>query len=246
MHSANPPLLLGSGSPRRKDLLCLLGLPFVVQPSDADERTLPSEPASEMVVRLSRSKAQALLHHAAGRLILAADTTVAFHDQVLGKPADRLEAAEMLRLLRGRTHTVYSGITLLDSATGDARTQLVESRVVMRRYTDDEIDAYVATGDPLDKAGSYAIQYSGFRPVARITGCYANVMGLPLCHLYCLLRDLNLTATQTPRRSCDRFNHRRCRVARQILATYCSGASPPAADPTPFRKGPNAHVPILW
>ena len=221
MHSTDPRLLLASGSPRRKDLLQLLGLPFVVQPSDADEQTLPLESASEMVVRLSRDKAQALLPHARGRLILAADTTVAFHGIVLGKPADPQDATLMLRQLRGKTHTVYSGITLLDSASGESRTELVESRVVMRRYSDTEIAAYVATGDPLDKAGSYAIQYAQFRPVARITGCYANVMGLPLCHVYCLLRDLSLEPAQPPQHPCDRFNHRRCRVGVQILSTHC-------------------------
>jgi septum formation protein len=221
MHSANPRLLLASGSPRRKDLLQLLGLPFIVQPSDADEQSLPSESASEMVVRLSCAKAQALLPHARGRLVLAADTTVAFHGTVLGKPIDRQDAELMLGQLRGRTHTVFSGITLLDSVSGETRTELVESRVVMRRYTNEEIAGYVATGDPLDKAGSYAIQYAGFRPVARITGCYANVMGLPLCHVYCLLRDLDLAPAQPPQRSCDCFNHRRCRVARQILRTHC-------------------------
>jgi predicted house-cleaning NTP pyrophosphatase (Maf/HAM1 superfamily) len=91
----------------------------------------------------------------------------------------------------------------------------------MRRYSDAEIAAYVATGDPLDKAGSYAIQYAQFRPVVRITGCYANVMGLPLCHVYCLLRDLSLEPAQPPQHPCDRFNHRRCRVAQQILSTHC-------------------------
>ena len=221
MHSTDPRLLLASGSPRRKDLLQLLGLPFVVQPSDADEQTLPLESASEMVVRLSRDKAQALLPHARGRLILAADTTVAFHGVVLGKPADPQDATLMLRQLRGKTHTVYSGITLLDSDSGESRTELVESRVVMRRYSDTEITAYVATGDPLDKAGSYAIQYAQFRPVARITGCYANVMGLPLCHVYCLLRDLDLAPAQPPQHPCDHFNRRRCRVAQQILSTHC-------------------------
>ncbi|HNR96032.1 MAG TPA: Maf family protein [Anaerolineae bacterium] len=221
MHSTSPHLLLASGSPRRRDLLALLGLPFVVQPSAADEQTLASESAFDMVLRLSRAKAQALLPRADGKLILAADTTVAFRGQVLGKPVDRQDAVLMLRQLRGHTHTVYSGITLLDSATGETRVQLVESRVVMRHYTDQEIAAYVATGDPLDKAGSYAIQYAQFRPVARISGCYANVMGLPLCHVYCLLRDLNLAPAETPQRSCDHFNHRRCRVARQILAAHC-------------------------
>lgn len=221
MHSPDPRLLLASGSPRRKALLQLLGLPYMVRSSDVDERTLASESASDMVVRLSRAKAQALLPHADGKLIIAADTTVAFRGQVLGKPVDRQDAMLMLQQLRAHTHTVYSGITLLDPSSGKARSQLIESRVVMRRYTDEEIESYVATGDPLDKAGSYAIQYAGFRPVARITGCYANVMGLPLCHVYCLLRDLNLAPADTPQRSCDRFNHRRCRVARQIISMHC-------------------------
>ena len=199
-----------------------MGLPFVAQLSAAEEQTLASESAADMVLRLSRAKAQAVRPHADGRLIIAADTSVAFRDQVLGKPVDAQDAVLMLRQLRGHTHTVHSGLTLLNPTTGKAITELVQSRVVMRRYTDDEIAAYVATGDPLDKAGSYAIQYAEFKPVARITGCYANVMGLPLCHLYCLLRDLNVAPPVSPQWACDQFNHRRCRVARQILTMHCA------------------------
>jgi hypothetical protein len=97
------------------------------------------------------------------------------------------------------------------------RTELAESQVWMRNYSDEEIAAYVASGDPLDKAGSYAIQYADFRPVARIVGCYANVMGFPLCHLYCILRELGSAPAETPVAACDRFNRRRCDVALQIL-----------------------------
>jgi septum formation protein len=206
-----------------------MGLSFCVLPSDAVEDNLEGEPAAEMVVRLSRAKAMALEHRAAGRLIIAADTTVALDGRVLGKPNDSPDAERMLRQLRGRTHTVYSGLTLLDSASGRAQTALIESRVQMRRYRDPEIATYVASGDPLDKAGSYAIQYSAFRPVSRIVGCYANVMGFPLCHLYCLLRDFGVVLASTPRQACNRFNGRRCRVADQILSEHCGELTSSAA-----------------
>jgi len=216
--------MLASGSPRRRELLQLLGLPFSVLPSEAEEANLARETASAMVIRLSQAKAQALVRRASGRLIIAADTTVSLDGEVLGKPASPQDAEIMLRRLRGRPHTVFSGVTLVEIDSGSARTELVESQVLMRDYSDQEIASYVASGDPLDKAGSYAIQYADFRPVARIVGCYANVMGFPLCHVYCMLREVGAAPADPPRSACDRFNHRSCDVAEQILGKARRGS----------------------
>jgi septum formation protein len=222
-------LILASGSPRRRDLLALLGVPFTVQPSEVEEGNHAREAASAMVSRLSQAKAQALAAQIRSGLIVAADTTVCLDGEVVGKPADADDAVKMLRRLRARAHIVFSSVTLLDAQTGWRRTELAESQVWMRNYSDEEIAAYVASGDPLDKAGSYAIQYADFRPVARIVGCYANVMGFPLCHVYCMLREVGLAQRKThlrpaepPIAACDHFNRRRCDVAAAILGKVCT------------------------
>lgn len=225
MCASNPqpkwPLVLASGSPRRRELLALLGLPFVVRPADVQEENHVDESAAAMVVRLSQDKARAVLAKETG-LILAADTSVCLEGAVLGKPADPADAVRMLRALRGRSHTVFSGVTLLDARSGWMCTRHTQTTVWMRDYGDAAISAYVATGDPLDKAGSYAIQYGDFAPVGRIDGCYANVMGLPLCHVFCLLRAAGQPPDHTPVDACDRFNRRKCDVALGILAnTSC-------------------------
>ena len=151
-------------------------------------------------------------------LILAADTTVADGDTILGKPADADEARAMLRRLRGRVHQGYTALTLLDTATGRSVTEVAETHVPMRDYTDAEIEAYIASGDPFDKAGSYAIQNAQFHPVAGLRGCYANVVGLPLCHLIRALRafDIKPPADDVPQR-CQLHHAYDCDVTDDIL-----------------------------
>ena len=124
------------------------------------------------------------------RWIVAADTAVVDGDDILGKPADEADAAAMLRRLRGRPHAVLTGVAVLDAHTGHMASTVVRTVVHMRAFSDAEIAAYIASGDPMDKAGAYAIQNRTFAPVERIEGCYANVVGLPLCALGCLLRRL--------------------------------------------------------
>ncbi len=194
-------LILASSSPRRNDLLKTTGLPFVVARPDIDETPHPGEPADQYVMRLSREKAEAAAQSMAqtgisdsDSLILSADTTVVDvdSDQILGKPDDPDHAAAMLRQLRNRVHVVHTGVTVLDTRTGHSQTRVITTRVVMRAYTDEEIATYIASGDPLGKAGSYAIQNAVFRPVARLEGCYTNVVGLPICAVYALLADHGL------------------------------------------------------
>lgn len=186
-------IILASSSPRRHELLSASGLPFAVARPDIDETPHPGEPAGDYVLRLSLQKAWAVVAIANGvpanSLILSADTTVVDGEQILGKPETPADAAAMLRQLRNRVHLVHTGVSLLDSDSGQSTTRLTTTRVFMRAYTDAEIAAYVDSGNPMGKAGSYAVQSALFRPVARLDGCYANVMGLPMCTVYAMLAE---------------------------------------------------------
>lgn len=188
-------LWLASGSPRRRQLLALLGLPFEVAVPDVDEQALPGEAPAEMVKRLSRLKAEACAREQDGSYVVAADTIVVLLGRVLGKPRDEPEARAMLRDLRGRRHLVLSGHTIVNLATGKRITDICESKVTIRAMSDEEIEAYVASGDPMDKAAAYAVQNEEFHPVSEVVGCPANVMGLPLCHV---ARDLRRHGVALP------------------------------------------------
>jgi septum formation protein len=189
------PLVLGSGSPRRRDLLRGAGVAFEVRPADLDERARPGEPPAALAARLAREKATAVAR-AVGpvppRLVLGADTIVVLGDDVLGKPADPDDAVRLLARLVGRTHRVLTAVAVIVSAGLATRERLVESRVTMRPAGLDEIRAYVATGEPLDKAGAYAAQGAGRRFIERIEGSESNVIGLPLAETLALLREAGL------------------------------------------------------
>lgn len=188
------PFILASGSPRRRELLTSLGIAFTVVKPDIDETERPGEDPVAYVRRLSQEKAQAV----AARLsepsaILAADTTVIFAGRILGKPANAGEARAMLAALRDTAHTVCTALTLRRTdAPERSRTEHTITTVIMRPYTDGEIEAYIASGDPFDKAGGYAIQHAAFAPVARIEGSRTNVVGLPIETLRALLQDFEL------------------------------------------------------
>lgn len=171
-------LILASQSPRRRALLAALGLTFAVDAADVDETPLAGESPDRLVCRLCRAKAQAVAGRHPRAVVLAADTVVTLDGQTLGKPADAAEATEMLRRLRGRTHTVFTAVAV--ARDGAVQTRLTASQVTMRFYSDAEIATYVAGGDPFDKAGAYAIQDPTFAPVAAWRGCYTSIMGLPL------------------------------------------------------------------
>jgi septum formation protein len=199
--------------------LSLVGLPFELTQVDIDETPYPGEPAAVYSARLSQEKARAALKSIADRaLILAADTTVVDGETILGKPASAAEARTMLQQLRGHVHHVYTALTLIDTATGRSVTEVAVTNVPMRSYTDDEIDAYIASGDPFDKAGSYAIQNASFRPVVPLRGCYANVMGLPLCHLLRALRAFGVVPEADVPLLCQHRIHYECDVTEDILA----------------------------
>lgn len=210
-------IILASNSPRRRTLFSLFDLPFEVKPADIDEVQLPGEPPREYVERLARCKADIVASQHEG-LVIAADTIVVDQDQLLGKPGDEGEARAMLEQLRGRSHQVYTGIALIQTATGQTYDDVCRTDVPMRDYTDQEISDYIATKDPMDKAGAYAIQHAGFHPVEALSGCYASVMGLPLCHLVVGLRKFNMDIPDDiPLRCQDTLDYA-CPVFEMILA----------------------------
>ena len=191
-------LILASASPRRRELLERLGLPFEVRPSGIEEPLAAGVPASTLATTLARAKAADIADRlrAAGEaaLVLGADTLVVLDGQPLGKPTSQGDARAMLRALRGRSHEVVTAVVVRDAdPAGRELTEAVVSQVLMRDYTDDEIAAYVATGEPDDKAGAYAVQGRGRRLVSRVDGCYTNVVGLPLRTTARLLQAFGLT-----------------------------------------------------
>ncbi len=172
------PVVLASRSPRRQQLLAALGLDFTVDAADVDETPFPGEPPDALVCRLCTAKAAAVSARHAGEVVLAADTLVVLEGTLLGKPADPLEAVAMLAALRDRVHVVYTALCVMNGS--GVETRVSSTDVKMRAYTDEEIEAYVETGDPLDKAGAYGIQDPQFAPVESWDGCYSAVMGLPM------------------------------------------------------------------
>lgn len=196
------PFLLASASPRRRQLITRLGLPFTVGVSPADEDAVQqyySGPAESLGVWTATHKAimSLTLPEAANRLVVAADTTVILDDRELGKPRDKVHARELLLSLRGRWHHVVTGVVVAALIDGSVKlySESCTTPVLMRDYSEDEVDAYIATGDPLDKAGAYGIQHPDFQPTERIAGCYLNVVGLPLCTLVKLLAKFDVYPT---------------------------------------------------
>ena len=181
------PLILASGSPRRRELLDLMGLTYTVETPDVDE-SFSGRP-SETVMEISRRKAAAVAARHSDSIIIAADTLV-FADGALGKPHTPERAKEMLRSLAGNWHHVYTGITVINTRSGRVLRNVDKTRVHLVPMTEQEIDAYVAPGEPLDKAGAYGIQGMGGMFVDRIDGSYSNVVGLPMSMLRIMLAQV--------------------------------------------------------
>ncbi|MFZ0734583.1 MAG: Maf family protein [Candidatus Sulfotelmatobacter sp.] len=201
-------LILASASPRRKDLLRSAGISFTAQPADLDESPLPDETARACAERLAREKAMAVWRTWPENLVLGADTVVVVDGIILGKPADVEDAARMLRLLSGRQHEVITGVCLVSAVkhqqpcSNGPRPYVIErtkkaeirigsesTRVTLNQLSDDDIHQYVASGEPMDKAGAYAIQGLASRWIPRIEGDYSNVVGLPVALVYQMLGD---------------------------------------------------------
>ena len=185
-------IILASNSPRRRELLAQIGLAFTVAPADVDERLRPGEVPTDYAERLAREKARAAAERAGEGIVIAADTIVVVGGIVLGKPTDAEDARRMLKELSGREHEVVTALAVLNAATGRTSVRTSITRVWFRALTEREISAYVATREPLDKAGAYGIQERGALLVERIEGCYSNVVGLPLSLLGEMLRDVGI------------------------------------------------------
>lgn len=179
-------LVLASGSPRRRLLLSMAGFDFDVASPDIDEIRLPDEPPEEFVVRMAKEKAEEIANRHPSAFVLGFDTSVALGDRVYGKPVDEAAAAEMLLSLAGKTHTVYTGYSLIQP-DGRVETGIDAARVTMRAVSEDEAAAYAASGEPLDKAGAYALQGKGKGFVESVDGLRSTVIGLPLEHVVDLL-----------------------------------------------------------
>jgi septum formation protein len=189
-------IVLASASPRRRELLTQVGLTAAVIPADVDETVLSGESPTCHVVRLSEAKALAVAgrRQVAGRFFLGSDTVVVRDGVILGKPVDAADAAAMLRSLSGRDHEVVSGYAVHDRESGRTISGAVVTRVWFKSLTDQEIAGYLATGEPFDKAGAYAIQGFGAFMVPRIEGSYPNVVGLPLCEVIAALEEFGAAA----------------------------------------------------
>jgi len=210
-------LVLASNSPRRKQLIALGGWAFRVEPAQVDENPLPGEDPLAYVLRLAQSKARAVAERSlAEDVILAADTTVVDGGEILGKPSDRFEAETMLRRLRGRQHQVFTALAVLRLSDTSLVTDWCVTDVPMRAYSDDEMQAYIATGDPLDKAGAYAIQHPDFKPVSELQGCFANVMGLPLCHVVRTLERMGIHTDENIPQLCQEELQYNCSFFRLV------------------------------
>jgi septum formation protein len=183
-------LVLASASPRRQELLRAAGIAFTVMPADLPEVLQPGESPQQFCTRLAREKALAIWHKLrqdSGTLVLGADTIVVVDDRILGKPQDNADATRMLRMISGREHSVITGICLAGKDLADVR--LISTTVHVNEISDIEIADYVATGEPMDKAGAYAIQGIASRWIPRIEGDYSNVVGLPISLVYGMLKE---------------------------------------------------------
>jgi 23S rRNA (uracil1939-C5)-methyltransferase len=196
---ARSQLVLASSSPRRQDILTQLGVEYVAGATDVEEPAAePGQPAHEVALARALAKARASAAVRDSGAIVGSDTVVDLDGELLGKPVDADDARRMLKSLRGRAHRVVTGIAFVDAATGEEQTGYRASRVDMREYTDDEIESYIASGDPFDKAGSYAVQHKEFTPAADVKGCFLNVVGFPVCEFLKTAEKFGLRLTVKP------------------------------------------------
>jgi MAF protein len=200
-----------------------MGWEYTLLPAQVDETPLPNEDGIEYVKRIAKSKTLAATRKTGvNGVIIAADTAVIGYrkngiTEIFGKPKNKNEATEMLQKLRGHTHQVLTAISIVRTQDGTIRSDCCSTDVPMRSYNNEEINAYVASGDPMDKAGAYAIQHAGFHPVEKLQGCYANVMGLPLCHLSRSLTYLGISPKTDVPQTCQAALGYNCPVYSKIL-----------------------------
>ncbi len=226
-------LVLASASPRRKELLTGLGLDFQVLPADIDEEVLDEESPKETVARLSLGKAMKVASTLDSGVVIGADSMVVLEGRPIGKPEDEEDARRMLRALRGTSHHVSTGLTVIDVASGRSLTDTMTSDVTLREFSDAEIEVSIATGTPMDKAGAYAVQDNELHPAAFWEGCYSNIIGLPLCRLLEMLKELGYAQIGLAQigEQPDRQVSQQVRLqAQQAAASEFCGASCPSSS----------------
>lgn len=215
----NPALVLASNSPRRKEMLALGGWTFQVLPAEIDERPWSQEPPRQYVLRMAETKARQIASQIGKEcVVIGADTIVVDGEMILGKPIDSSEARNMLIRLRNKIHQVYTAIAIINTKDDQFWTDICITDVPMRNYSDQEMEDYIATGDPLDKAGAYAIQHPGFHPVTSLSGCYATVVGLPLCHLTRTLAKSGVPPLTDVPGECMKTLQYDCHISSRVLA----------------------------
>ena len=217
-------VILASKSPRRQELLRNLIDHFFVINSEVDETVVNGEKPAEFVERLAKEKAIMAGEKVAGTsiddlIVIGADTIVVDDNEILGKPIDEDDARRILEQLKGKNHFVLSGVALYNPFSREIRSRVISTEVMMRDYREEEIQAYIDSGDPFDKAGAYAIQNQAFNPVPHMTDCYANVMGLPLCDLYLLMKSMDVGANHQVAENCQISIHYQCPVFQNKLLT---------------------------
>jgi len=211
-------MILASQSPRRQQLLSWTGWDFQVIPAFNDEEVAQGEPPLDYVKRMSCEKAVAIHPNShKNDLILAADTIVLFEEKILGKPANPEMAKEFLAELRGKVHQVHTALCIQEPGMERIEKELCTSQVEMRGYSEEEMQAYIDSGDPMDKAGAYAVQHKGFHPVKNFKGCLANVMGLPLCHLVRAMGRMGVDPRMDVPFTCQKNLGYDCPVTARIL-----------------------------
>ena len=209
---------LASASPRRRQILGWTGIHFNILSMDIDESEFEGENPKDYVNRLAVEKARRAMEKiSSDGFVIAADTTVVLDSTIIGKPVDRAEAARMLTSLGNREHEVITALVILKINDRSLVKECCISIIQMRNYTDQEIQAYVNTDDPLDKAGAYAIQHPQFNPVINFQGCYASVMGMPLCHLERNLRKLDGYQWREMQIICQKFLDYTCPIHQQVM-----------------------------
>jgi septum formation protein len=209
---------LASASPRRRQILGWAGITFQSLSMDIDESIKTGENVEDYVRRLAIEKARTAMDKiTSDGLVIAADTTVVLDNAILGKPVDRGEAVRMLTSLRNRQHEVITALVIIKTDQSSFINEFCISKIQMRNYSNQEIQTYVNTDDPLDKAGAYAIQHPQFNPVINFRGCFASVMGMPLCHLERNLRHLNDYQGREMQATCQKFLRYTCPIHQRIM-----------------------------
>jgi MAF protein len=211
-------LLLASVSPRRRQLLSWIQPGFSVTSSDIDETPLPGESPIVYVKRMAREKGEKAALKAPDLVVVASDTIVELDGRILGKPGNAEEARSMLGALRGKIHHVFTAISIHQPGADPTIIDCCVVDVPMRAYSDDEMEKYILSGDPFDKAGAYAIQNHEFHPVEQFSGCYACVMGLPLCHLSRHIIKMGKQIAENPVSVCSQQLAYRCEISSSVLS----------------------------